>query len=125
MVAVDYGELKLFLHKYIYPNHVNDIMNCITSRLDVFSIEPNGLGFKARVKKGNLKRGQDALSCFKYYIAIAMSNFMSLYANEIYHLAYQHQHEFSGSLLEYISSYNIELLFDVILMQDNYIQIYI
>lgn len=122
---VDYGELKLFLHKYIYPQHVGDIMNYITTQLDVFSIEPNGLGFKARVKKGNLKRGQDALSCFRYGVALAIYNFMEHYKYEIYEIATMHSTEFRQPVYTYLNQYNVELLYDIILMNDNYIQIYI
>lgn len=118
------GDLKLFLHKYVYPQLSESLMVNITNKLDVFSIEQNTFGFKARVKKGNIKRGEDTLECYHECLSAAFCNFFHGNSTFIIREHISHNREVPDANLSYLStSANMSLFYDIILLPDNYIQI--
>ena len=120
------ASLQLFLHKYVYKELCQTLVCNITSLLDVFSIEPNGYGFKARVKKGNIKRGETALDCYNECLSQAFYSFFisnSTYIVGLYNLHFQEFDNLDITCLLNPNITNMVLFYNIALLPDNYIQI--
>lgn len=116
-------DVKLALHRDFYPNFISELINDIANSIDLFNIEvSDNFNINIKIKKTSIKKFENYEHNSSYYYGILNNIIFRFLMNHIFEIKSILR---NNELSDLINMDNINLFYNITVLGDNIIHVYL